>query len=197
MIRWQRGQLVQSFMSLLPHMTPWSTPKISRPCSSRLRGGRYVVYHDNHSFQIHPSLKVLVVDEGQRLKNDSSLLFKKLNELNTVHRVIMTGVCTIHSNHSLLTPILQTPLNNNIRELFNLMNFLDPGQWHDLEGLEKEYKELTEDLVKQLHNKLKPYFLRRIKSEVLQLPPKVTYFGLTVCSTHIRCVRMKSSSRFP
>ncbi|KAL0951419.1 hypothetical protein HGRIS_008111 [Hohenbuehelia grisea] len=107
-------------------------------------------------FKKQPRWEVLVVDEGQRLKSDSSLIFRKLKELNTIHRVIMTG----------------TPLNNNIRELFNLMNFLDPGQWKDLQGLEKEYETLTEDLVKQLHTRLRPYFLRRIKSEVLQLPPK-------------------------
>ena len=67
------------------------------------------------------------------VKNDKSLLFTKLNELKAKHRVIMTG----------------TPLNNNIRELFNLMNFLDPDNWSDLEALETEYEELTEDLVKQ------------------------------------------------
>ena len=54
------------------------------------------------------------------------------------------------------------------------MNFLDPGEWTDLVGLAKQYEELTEDKVKELHTRLKPYFLRRIKSEVLQLPPKVT-----------------------
>lgn len=53
------------------------------------------------------------------------------------------------------------------------MNFLDPDRWTDLENLAKEYEELTEDLVRQLHTRLKPYFLRRIKSDVLQLPPKV------------------------
>lgn len=100
--------------------------------------------------------EVLVVDEGQRLKNDHGVLFKKLNELNVSHRIIMTG----------------TPLNNNIRELFNLMNFLDPNEWGDLERLEKEHEELTEDLVKELHNRLRPYFLRRLKGQVLQLPPK-------------------------
>ncbi|KAG7099004.1 hypothetical protein E1B28_000889 [Marasmius oreades] len=107
-------------------------------------------------FKNQPRWEVLVIDEGQRLKNDTSLLFKKLNELNTSQRVIMTG----------------TPLNNNIRELFNLMNFLDPERWKDLQALEKEHEELTEALVKQLHVRLRPYFLRRIKSEVLQLPPK-------------------------
>ncbi|EDR15764.1 SNF2 family DNA-dependent ATPase [Laccaria bicolor S238N-H82] len=107
-------------------------------------------------FKHQPRWEILVVDEGQRLKSDSSLLFKKLNELNTIHRIILTG----------------TPLNNNMRELFNLMNFLDPVEWHDLESLEKQHEVLDEDLVKQLHNRLRPYFLRRIKSEVLQLPPK-------------------------
>ncbi|TRM65956.1 SNF2 family N-terminal domain-containing protein [Schizophyllum amplum] len=107
-------------------------------------------------FKKQPRWEVLIIDEGQRLKNDKSLLFQKLNDLKAKHRVIMTG----------------TPLNNNIRELFNLMNFLEPEKWADLEALEAEYEELTEDLVKQLHDRLRPYFLRRIKSEVLQLPPK-------------------------
>jgi chromodomain-helicase-DNA-binding protein 4 len=53
------------------------------------------------------------------------------------------------------------------------MNFLDPDEWNDLQALEKEHEELTEELVKQLHNRLRPYFLRRLKAEVLQLPPKV------------------------
>ncbi|KAF8634457.1 hypothetical protein AX15_000900 [Amanita polypyramis BW_CC] len=107
-------------------------------------------------FKSEPRWEVLVIDEGQRLKNDTSMLFKKLNELKSGHRIIMTG----------------TPLNNNVRELFNLMNFLDPENWSDLDALEKEYEELTEERVKELHNKLRPYFLRRIKSEVLELPPK-------------------------
>ncbi|KAJ7492793.1 SNF2 family DNA-dependent ATPase [Mycena latifolia] len=107
-------------------------------------------------FKNQPRWEVLVVDEGQRLKSDSSLLFRKLNELNSVHRIIMTG----------------TPLNNNIRELFNLMNFLDPVEWNDLEALAQKHETLTEDLVKDLHNRLRPYFLRRIKSQVLKLPPK-------------------------
>lgn len=107
-------------------------------------------------FKNVPRWEILVVDEGQRLKSDDSMIFKKLKELNTIHRVIMTG----------------TPLNNNIRELFTLMNFLDPGGWSDLDALAKEYEELSEDSIKELHARLKPYFLRRIKSEVLQLPPK-------------------------
>jgi SNF2 family DNA or RNA helicase len=47
------------------------------------------------------------------VKSDSSLIFNRLRTLNTAHRILMTG----------------TPLNNNIRELFNLLNFLDPGEF--------------------------------------------------------------------
>lgn len=82
--------------------------------------------------------------------------------------------------------LFQTPLNNNIRELFNLMNFLDPDEWKDLEALEKEHEELTEELVKQLHNRLRRYFLRRLKSEVLQLPPKVRRFMEEI---NVSCLR--------
>jgi chromodomain-helicase-DNA-binding protein 4 len=87
----------------------------------------------------------------------------------------MTGVSVLSRNMLFMHFYVysQTPLNNNIRELFNLMNFLDPNEWDDLEQLEKDHEELTEDLVKELHNRLRPYFLRRLKGQVLQLPPKV------------------------
>ena len=49
------------------------------------------------------------------------------------------------------------------------MNFLDPAEWHDLEALSKEYEELSEDSIKELHTRLRPYFLRRMKAEVLKL----------------------------
>lgn len=90
----------------------------------------------------------------------------------------MTGVSVLSRKCRLCISYIssQTPLNNNIRELFNLMNFLDPNEWDDLEQLEKDHEELTEDLVKKLHNRLRPYFLRRLKGQVLQLPPKVCYW---------------------
>ncbi|KAH8119925.1 hypothetical protein DFH11DRAFT_1557318 [Phellopilus nigrolimitatus] len=110
----------------------------------------------NAVFKKNPRWEVLIVDEGQRLKSDSNLIFKRLNELHSCHRIIMTG----------------TPLNNNIRELFNLMNFLNPEDWKDLEALAREFEELDEERVKMLHERLRPYFLRRVKADVLDLPPK-------------------------
>ncbi|KAG0206195.1 hypothetical protein BGX28_002330 [Mortierella sp. GBA30] len=103
------------------------------------------------------SWECLVVDEGQRLKNENSMLFVKLNELVIENRVLLTG----------------TPLQNNIRELFSLMNFLDPVKFSDVTELEKKYENLDKTAVEELHGLLKPFFLRRTKDEVLKdLPPK-------------------------
>jgi SNF2 family DNA or RNA helicase len=53
------------------------------------------------------------------------------------------------------------------------MNFIDREQWGDLNALEREYHQdkLTPELVAELHEKLKEYFLRRTK-EILNLPGK-------------------------
>lgn len=107
------------------------------------------------------------------VKSDSNLIFNRLKSLNSVHRILLTG----------------TPLNNNLRELFNLLNFLDPinfqyatsilpglaadsGRY--LEDLEEKFKDLNEGLLSELHAMIQPYILRRIKADVLRLPPKVS-----------------------
>lgn len=91
------------------------------------------------------------------VKNNSSLLFQRLKKLNAVHRVLLTG----------------TPLNNNLRELFNLLNFLDEPNFRHLKDLEERFEDLNENLVIELHEMLQPYILRRVKADVLKLPPKV------------------------
>lgn len=54
------------------------------------------------------------------------------------------------------------------------MNFLDPDNWADLKALEAEFEELDDEKLADLRSRLKPYFLRRIKSDVMDLPPKVS-----------------------
>ncbi|KAL9638931.1 MAG: hypothetical protein Q9164_001240 [Protoblastenia rupestris] len=96
----------------------------------------------------------LIVDEGQRLKNDRSILYGSLNALKAPFKVLMTG----------------TPLQNSARELFNLLQFLDPSE--DAQALDEKYADLDSEKVKELHEKLKPVFLRRTKAQVLTfLPP--------------------------
>ncbi len=58
------------------------------------------------------SWAVLVVDEAHRLKNDDSCLYQALIELNTHHRLLITG----------------TPLQNSLKELWALLHFILPQQ---------------------------------------------------------------------
>lgn len=106
-----------------------------------------------------PRWEMLIVDEAQRLKSDASLLFKALNELSVAHRVLLTG----------------TPLNNTVREVLNLLNFLDRDEWSNLPELEAYYAEeggVQQARFKELREKLALYMLRRRKDEVLQLKQK-------------------------
>ena len=51
-----------------------------------------------------------------------------------------------------------------------MLQFLDPSV--NAATLEEEYAQLTEDKVRDLHNRIRPYFLRRTKAQVLSfLPP--------------------------
>lgn len=99
--------------------------------------------------------QALIVDEGQRLKNDKGQTFLALKQYNFPHKVLLTG----------------TPLQNNARELFNLLHFLDPKDV-DPEEMDEKYAELNEENIKELHNMIRPYFLRRTKAATLGfLPP--------------------------
>lgn len=54
---------------------------------------------------------LLLCDEGHRLKNDESLTFTALNDLNVQKRVILSG----------------TPIQNDLSEYFALLNFANPN----------------------------------------------------------------------
>ncbi|USW53931.1 Putative helicase, Zinc finger, PHD-type, Zinc finger, FYVE/PHD-type, Chromo-like domain superfamily [Septoria linicola] len=96
----------------------------------------------------------LIVDEGQRLKNDKNLLYSALAALKCPFKILLTG----------------TPLQNNQRELFNLLHFLDDS--FDAAALELEFAELDHEKIGKLHDMIKPFFLRRTKAQVLTfLPP--------------------------
>jgi chromodomain-helicase-DNA-binding protein 4 len=93
-----------------------------------------------------------------------------------------------------------TPINNNIGELFNLMNFLDPDKWNNSDEMKRRFEVLNEELVQELHGKLRPYFLRRVKSDVMKdLPRKVCRVGSLsyVCSDNIFVPSTKSLCQSP
>ncbi|KAI8645899.1 SNF2 family N-terminal domain-containing protein [Parasitella parasitica] len=120
--------------------------------------------------------KYIVIDEGHRLKNMNCKLIRELKTYSSANRLLLTG----------------TPLQNNLSELWSLLNFLLPDIFDDLdmfqswfdfsdinvkEGQERIMREEEEDnIVSSLHTILRPFLLRRLKSDVeASLPKKKEY----------------------
>ncbi|CAH2322716.1 chromodomain-helicase-DNA-binding 4 isoform X1 [Pelobates cultripes] len=101
----------------------------------------------------------LVVDEAHRLKNNQSKFFRVLNGYTLQHKLLLTG----------------TPLQNNLEELFHLLNFLTPERFNNLEGFLEEFADIAkEDQIKKLHDMLGPHMLRRLKADVFKNMPSKT-----------------------
>uniref|UniRef100_A0A674DLG3 Chromodomain helicase DNA binding protein 3 n=1 Tax=Salmo trutta TaxID=8032 RepID=A0A674DLG3_SALTR len=101
----------------------------------------------------------LVVDEAHRLKNNQSKFFRRLNDYTIDHKLLLTG----------------TPLQNNLEELFHLLNFLTPNRFNNLEGFLEEFADISkEDQIQKLHDLLGPHMLRRLKADVFKNMPAKT-----------------------
>ncbi|CAI4361564.1 BAQ_1a_G0026010.mRNA.1.CDS.1 [Saccharomyces cerevisiae] len=117
----------------------------------------------------------MIIDEGHRMKNaQSKLSFTISHYYRTRNRLILTG----------------TPLQNNLPELWALLNFVLPKIFNSAKTFEdwfntpfantgtQEKLELTEEetllIIRRLHKVLRPFLLRRLKKEVEKdLPDKV------------------------
>merc|ERR1712012_1516392 len=107
------------------------------------------------------SWEVLVVDEAHRLKNSSSKFFRFLSNYSIQYKMLLTG----------------TPLQNNLEELFYLLNFLTPSKFNDLESFQSNFTDIAkEEQVRKLHEMLGPHMLRRMKADVLKNMPSKSEF---------------------
>ncbi|XP_054455829.1 lymphoid-specific helicase [Anoplopoma fimbria] len=124
--------------------------------------------------------KYLIVDEGHRIKNLNCRLVRELKMLPTDNKLLLTG----------------TPLQNNLAELWSLLNFLLPEVFDDLKSFESWFDistigeaetmvatEREQNILNMLHQILTPFLLRRLKADVtLEIPPKkeiIVYAPLT------------------
>ena len=116
----------------------------------------------------------MIVDEGHRMKNANSKLSHTLTSYyNTRYRLILTG----------------TPLQNNLPELWALLNFVLPTIFKSVKSFDEWFNtpfantggqdkmELTEEeqllVIRRLHKVLRPFLLRRLKKDVEKdLPDK-------------------------
>ena len=78
----------------------------------------------------------MVIDEAHRIKNEQSALSIVVRQLNTKYRLLVTG----------------TPLQNNLHELWALLNFLMPSVFTSADVFDSYFKSsIQTDLVKRLH----------------------------------------------
>jgi len=99
----------------------------------------------------------IVVDEAHRLKNRSSRLVDELKSFSSDHRVLLTG----------------TPLQNNLLEVWALLNFVDPDAFASEDDFASRFGNMNVAAVNAVKEVLRPYLLRRKKEDVEKsIPPK-------------------------
>ena len=114
----------------------------------------------------------VILDESQMIKNPSSKLYQAIVDLESDHRIVLTG----------------TPIENSLIDLWSQINFVNPGLLGTLSffkrgfvhPIERKNDEQRQEKLKEL---IKPFILRRTKQEVArELPPvsdQVRYCSMT------------------
>ena len=118
--------------------------------------------------------KVMVLDEGHRLKNSEAITRRALLSIRSERRVVMTG----------------TPIQNNLTEFYHLMRFANRSLLGDGEFFEREFNfpirqsreldaspemmEKSRQATARFWRIIGPYFLRREKKDIteIRLPQK-------------------------
>ncbi|CAE7730218.1 dom [Symbiodinium sp. CCMP2592] len=111
----------------------------------------------------------LILDEAQNIKNYRSQKWQQLMRFKSERRLLLTG----------------TPLQNNLTELWSLLHFLMPDMFQSYTDFKEFFADplhlalhehrvkQEQELVARLHKVIRPFLLRRLKSEVeRQLPKK-------------------------
>ena len=129
---------------------------------------------DHEVLLMHP-WSYAIMDEGQKIRNPDTSITLATKQLRTVHRLLLSG----------------TPIQNNLRELWSLFDFVFPGRLGTLPAFETEFSEpikvggyanatpmqvqLAYRCALVLKDLINPYLLRRQKKdikEVLRMPGK-------------------------
>ncbi len=113
--------------------------------------------------------QTIVLDEAQAIKNMKTKRSKAAMKLNAAFRMITTG----------------TPVENHLDELWTLYNFLNPGLLGGFEKFKNTFaipieRDQDKEAVRRLRKLIRPFILRRLKSEVLKELPEKTEITLKV-----------------
>lgn len=125
-------------------------------------------------------LDYAILDEAQAIKNPSSATAAAAKELNTQHRLALTG----------------TPIENRLSEIWSIFDFVSPGLLGPLAKFEERYaRPIDQGDSKQaarLRAVIHPFILRRTKREVAKdLPDKLEFNQIVDMAPEQRAVYLQ------
>jgi superfamily II DNA or RNA helicase len=134
-----------------------------------------ILRRDGEKYRAH-EFSLVILDEAQHIKNRGSQNAQAAKALRARHRLILTG----------------TPLENSVLDLWSLFDFLLPGYLGTAADFHERYetplaRALEPRTMERLRHRVRPFFLRRTKEEVLpELPPKLEHLALCELSDEQR-----------
>ncbi|NBH18985.1 hypothetical protein D3Z55_16405 [Clostridiaceae bacterium] len=109
------------------------------------------------------SFHYMIIDEAQNIKNHLTLAAKAVKGISSKRRFALTG----------------TPIENSLSELWSIFDYLMPGILNSYKRFKENYEQpivssLDEQITVRLQRMIRPFVLRRLKSQVLkELPDKL------------------------
>ncbi len=123
----------------------------------------YALLRRDAQFYEKLSFDYVILDEAQNIKNHNTLNARLSKKIKSRHRLVLTG----------------TPLENSISDIWSIFDFLMPGFLGNYERFRNRYeqpilRDQSKPTLEKLARKIKPFLLRRLKTEVIkELPPKM------------------------
>ncbi|UOE58191.1 DEAD/DEAH box helicase [Cytobacillus oceanisediminis] len=175
-LKYQWSKEIDKFLGHTNIVIDGKTPKQKQKALKDFVSGDYLFGIANYElvrtmadqFKEH-HYDVIIADEAHRLKNRNSATYKAVSSLSCTNRMASTG----------------TPLQNNIEELYALMEWVQPGLLGNITNFRKKhivyaskfgrrYVPIGPKRLGELRRNISPYMLRRLKKDVAQdLPPMI------------------------
>jgi len=110
--------------------------------------------------------RTAIVDEAHRLRNKHGKLLECMQDLSRL-------ATSVHG-FQLKVLITGTPLQNNVKELWVLLNYIEPQRFPDYDAFQQAYGNMqSKEHVEELQKKIGPFMLRRVKEDVAKdIPAK-------------------------
>ena len=158
---------IKKFSPKLNAVIVEGTPNDRKEVLSNFKNGVILTSYGSFKkdIEIYENIEFLtaILDEAQHIKNSGTLIKKAVKKIKSSSKFALTG----------------TPIENSIFELWSIFDFVIPTYLHNKEKFKRKYgKKISQDMdndsLINLKRIIKPFILRRTKSEVLkELPKKI------------------------